>query len=466
MSAARRIVVIGADAAGMSAAHQALRIAGKSGEDLDVVVLERGMHTSYSACGIPYWIAGDVDRGDGLIARTPDRHRQLGVDLRLGATATRLDRDGRVVHYREPSGRLAQVEYDELVLASGARAVVPDWAKVADGSLVRGVRPVRNIDDGHRWLRLLGPLDGSTAPRRVIVVGGGYVALEMAEAILRRGIKTTLLTRSRVMNTLDSEMGARVESVIQQAGIEYLPHVGVGELLTDDRGAVKSIRTHDGRLLRADAVVLGVGARPASELGAEAGLPLGRYGGYLPDAQGRLAGGIWAAGDCCEVVHRLTGEYTFTPLGTHANKQGRVVGENLAGGCALFGGVLGTAITRFVAGGEHVEIARTGLSSAQAEAAGLRTIGIVTEGSTASGYMPEARSITTKVIADRDTRKLVGFQIVGGEGAGKRIDTAAVTLWGDMTVDQLASMDLAYAPPFATVWDAVQLAARRVADRL
>ncbi|GEM_PF-4515079 len=162
----------------------------------------------------------------------------------------------------------------------------------------------------------------------------------------------------------------------------------------------------------------------------------------------------------------VTGDYVFVPLGTHANKQGRVVGENLADGNASFGGVLGTAITRFVTEGHHVEIARTGLSAAEASAAGLTATGLVTEGRTASGYMPEASPMATKILADPRDRRLLGVQVIGGPGAGKRIDTAAAALWGVMTVDDLAGMDLAYAPPFATVWEAIQLAARRLADRL
>jgi NADPH-dependent 2,4-dienoyl-CoA reductase/sulfur reductase-like enzyme len=175
---------------------------------------------------------------------------------------------------------------------------------------------------------------------------------------------------------------------------------------------------------------------------------------------------VWAVGDCCEVRHRVTRDWVFLPLGTHANKQGKVVGDNLVGGDARFGGVLGTAITRFVHGRTHVEIARTGLSSREAAVAGFDAVALVTDGRTASGYMPEARRMATNVIVDRGTRRLLGVQIVGGDRSAKRIDTAAAALWGELTVDDLAGMDLAYAPPFATVWEALQLASRRAADRL
>jgi NADPH-dependent 2,4-dienoyl-CoA reductase/sulfur reductase-like enzyme len=463
-----RVVVIGADAAGMSAAHQALRGARARGRDLDVVVLESTQHTSYSACGIPYWIAGDVEDPQRLLARSAGQHRQMGVDLRLGATATRLDLASRQVHYRDERHADARLPFDELVLATGAPAVVPGWARAAGGALIGGVHPVKNLDDGATWLGLVGQDDagGRAAGRRAVVAGGGYIGVEMAEAMIRRGLQTTLITRSAVMSSLDPDMSTRISAALKEAGVEVVTGSRVTSLTRGPAGAVAGAVTADGRVFPASVVVLGIGARPASELGARAGLPLGRSGGYLPDARGQVGDGLWAAGDCCEAIHRITGEYAFVPLGTHANKQGRVVGDNLSGGDARFGGVLGTAITRFAAGGRHVEIARTGLSTAEALAAGLAVRSLVTEGTTASGYMPEAAPIATKIIAEPGTRRLLGAQIVGGSGAGKRIDSAAAALWGTMTVDDLAGMDLAYAPPFATVWDAVQLAARRLADQL
>jgi len=468
MTQATRVVVIGADAAGMSTAHQALRGSRSRHRDLAIVVLERTQHTSYSACGIPYWIAGDVDDPARLLARSADEHRRMGVDLRMGATATRLDLTRRVVHYVDGRGASLQLPFDELVLATGAPAVIPDWARDADGSLIRGVHPVKNLDDGATWLELLGRGPGDVKPTGppAVVVGGGYIGVEMAEAMIRRGRPTTLITRSAVMSSLDPDMSIRVSTALKDAGVEVLTDTQVASLTRGPCGVVAGVVTTDGRVYPAGVVVLGMGARPASTLGAHAGLPLGSSGGYIPDERGQIRQGVWAVGDCCEAIHRITGEHAFVPLGTHANKQGRVVGENLTGGDARFGGVLGTAITRFVVDTHHVEIARTGLSTAEATAAGLAVKSLVTEGRTASGYMPEATPIATKVLADPGTRRLLGVQIVGGRGAGKRIDTAAAALWGAMTVDDLAGMDLAYAPPFATVWEAVQLAARRLADRL
>lgn len=459
-----RIVVVGADAAGMSAAHTALRAAATADREVEIVALEATGDTSYSACGIPYWIAGDVPDAADLVARSAREHRDAGIDLRLHTRAVGLDPAARRVRLRGPDGP-GELPYDELVLATGATPIVPAWARGADGALVAGVHPVKNLDDGRLWLDLLAGPGGEDAPERAVVVGGGYIGLEMAEALLRRGLAVTLVTRGEVMGSLDADLGAEIARTMTDGGVDVRTASTVKRLDVSD-GRVSGVITGGGDRLAADVVVVAIGVRPATALGGDAGLPLGEAGGYLPDPGGRLAPGIWAAGDCCEVEHRLTGRRTFLPLGTHANKLGRVVGDNLLGADRRFGGALGTAITRFVAGGVHLEIARTGLSTDQARDAGYDVTSLVTEASTVSGYMPEAAPVRIKVLADRATRRLLGAQIVGGPGAGKRVDAVAAALWGGLSVEDLAGMDLAYAPPFATVWDAVQIAARRLADRM
>lgn len=465
MSVAERVVVIGADAAGMSAAHQALRSARTAGRDIDVVVLEKTQDTSYSACGIPYLLAGLVESADELSARTPDRHRAMGVDLRLGVTATALDVTTRSVATRTSDGAQGRVAFDKLVLATGADAIVPSWARNTNGDLVPGVHTVKNLEDARVWLEVLNRPGASARPRSAVVVGGGYIGVEMTEAFLARGYETTLITRGAVMSTLDLNMSERVASSLTAAGIRVVTGATVVERRTD-HGEVRSVTTSAGDTYPADLVALGVGLRPTSALGAEAGLAIGEHGGYLPDDQQRIGDGIWAAGDCCEVLDRMRGKSVFSPLGTHANKQGRICGYNIAGQYRTFAGTLGTAITRFSHAGTHLEIARTGLSTTDALALGYDVDSLITEGGTASGYMAERAPIATNVIADRRSRRLLGVQIVGGAQAGKRVDTAAAALWGEMAIDDLAEMDLSYAPPFATVWEAVQLAARRLADRL
>jgi NADPH-dependent 2,4-dienoyl-CoA reductase/sulfur reductase-like enzyme len=455
---AERIVVVGADAAGMSAAHQALRTARRTGRELAITVLDKGRHTSYSACGIPYWMAGDVDGADALVARTADQHRAAGIDLRMGAEVVGVDLGGRKVSLADGE----QLAFDELVVATGAPALVPDWALDDDGHLLDRVGTVKTLDDGATWVDRFDAVgDGA----HVVVVGAGYVGVEVAEAALRRGFGVTVVTRGRGLATLEEEMSEKVAVAMCDAGAEVVLGTEVTGPDTDHHGGVCGVRWGDGSR-EADLVVLALGVRPATGFLDGTGLPLGESGGLRPDGRGRVADGVWAAGDCCEVRRRLDGAWVFRPLGTHANKHGRALGDNLGGGSLTFDGILDSSITRFAAGGQYLEISRTGLSLAEAREAGFDPVALTTDGATASGYLAEADPISLWVMADRTTRRLLGVQIVGGRGAGKRIDTAAAVLWHEGTVDALAWMDTAYSPPFSTAWEVLSVAARRVAERL
>ena len=441
----------------MSAAHQALRTARRTGRELAVTVLDKGVHTSYSACGIPYWMAGDVDAGDDLVARTADQHREAGIDLRLGTEVVAADLEARTV----TTGSGEEIAFDELVVATGAPASMPDWALRADQTTYAGVGAVKTLDDGAAWIDRFAAADDDA---RVVVVGAGYVGVEVAEAALRRGFGVTLLTRGRGMSMLEDEMSERINAALVEAGAELVLGAEVTGLdLDGDR--VTGVHW-DGGSSRADLVVVATGVRPATAFLAGTGIELTEGGALRPDPHGRVADHVWAAGDCCEVRRRIDDEWVFRPLGTHATKHGRALGDSLAGGTLSFDGMVDTSITRFALGEVYLEIARTGLSRKDAEAAGHEPVALLTEGTTASGYMPEAEPIALWVLADRTTRRLLGVQIVGGRGAGKRIDAAAAVLWAAGTVDDLAWMDLAYAPPFATAWDVLQVAARRVAERL
>lgn len=451
-----RLVVIGADAAGMSAANQALRAAKAADRPIEVVALESTQDTSYSACGIPYWIAGEVASDRDLVARTADEHRAAGIDLRLRSTATGIDPRERTVSYVR-DGQERQVDYDELVIATGASALVPDWARWSDGGLIPGVAPVKALSDGRHWLELLRP------GQHVVIAGGSYIGVEMAEALLRRRCRVTVVTRSRVMSSLDPEMSERIERGLVEAGVELVTETSIVGL-DDTTASGLAVVSSAGTTYACDLLVLALGVTPNTGF---TGLPTGVGGALCPDPDGVVADGIWAAGDCCSTVDRITGERTFLPLGTHANKMGRVVGSNVVvPGTLRFPGVLGTAISRFVGGDVHVEFSRTGLSSEQAEQAGIDALALTTEGTTSSGYMPGAEPIALRVLAERGTRRLLGAQIVGGREAAKRIDTFAMALWMNATVDNLAWADLSYAPPFSTTWEIAQIAARRVAERL
>ena len=451
---AERVVVVGGDAAGMSAASQAKRM---RGDDLDVVALERGAHTSYSACGIPYWIGGDVASVDDLVARTPEQHRANGIDLRLRSEATALDMDRREVEVRDHEGdRTYRVGFDHLVLATGARPRRPDIPGI-DGP---GVLGVQTLDDGERALSAL----QGRAPERVVVVGGGYIGIEMAEAMVNRGLTVTVVTRSpEPMATLDPDMGRLVHAAMEGMGIDVRTSVTLEAIETDGDGWARAVVTSDGTF-EADLVVLGTGVEPETSLAAAAGLTLGRWGGLVTDLQMRVfdSDGVWAAGDCVESIDLVSGNRVHVALGTHANKQGRVLGTNLGGGYATFPGVVGTAISKVC----DLEIARTGLKEADCDVVGYQWLTVAVESTTRAGYFPGAAPITVKLVVEKRTGRLLGGQIVGKEGAAKRIDTLAVALWNQMTVEEISGLDLGYAPPFSPVWDPVLIAARKAADRV
>jgi len=446
------VVVIGGDAVGMSAASQALRRAGR--DALEVVVFERGHHVSYSACGIPYWVAGDVDGPDPLIARSAAAHRDNGIDLRLRTEVDGIDLDARTVQVRELDSDASSTEgFDELVVATGAVPVRPPLP----GADAPGIYGVQTLDDGADLL------DGlAERPRRAVVVGGGYIGVEMAEAMVRRGLEVTLVDQApEPMTTLDPDMGALVREAMEGMDIRMRTGTPVSGFETGRDGRVTAVATEEGEL-PADIVVLGIGVRPNTELARVAGLPLGESGGVLTDLRMRVPGhdGVWAGGDCVEVFHRVTGARVHIPLGTHANKHGRVIGVNLGGGYATFPGVLGTAVSKVC----DLEIGRTGLLEAEAGAAGFETVSATVDSTTRAGYFPGATAITVKVLAERRTGRLLGAQLVGREGTGKRVDVCAAALWNGMTVEEMINLDLGYAPPFAPVWDPVLVAARKASE--
>jgi NADPH-dependent 2,4-dienoyl-CoA reductase/sulfur reductase-like enzyme len=447
-----RLLVIGGDATGMSAASQARRR--RPADDLEIVAHERGRHVSYSACGIPYWIAGDTTGPDALIARTAAEHRERGIDVRLGSEVTEIDPDGARVRVRDSDGHEIWTGYDHLVIATGALPVRPP----VPGIEAPGVFGVQTLDDGEAVLRGL----DRTGVRRAVVVGGGYIGVEMAEAMLRHGLDVTLVDRNpQPMTTLDPDMGHLVREALEGLGVTVVSGSAVREVLTDATGRARAVAT-DATEHPADLVVLGLGVRPNTALARDAGLPLGAHGGLLTDRSMRVRGTerIWAGGDCVEVLNLVSGAWQHIALGTHANKQGRVIGTNIGGGYATFPGVVGTAVSKVC----DVEIARTGLKESQARAAGLDFVTAVIESSSRAGYYPQAAPMAVKMLAERGTGRLLGLQIVGREGAAKRVDVGAVALTAGMTVAQMIDLDLGYAPPFSPVWDPVLVAARKAAD--
>ncbi|MGW1892824.1 FAD-dependent oxidoreductase [Streptomyces sp. NPDC002004] len=445
-----RLVVIGGDAAGMSAASQARRLRGP--DELEIVAFERGNFTSYSACGIPYWVSGDVPDRDRLIARSPEQHRSRSIDLRMRTEVTEIHPPGNRVSWLDlETGREEWLGYDHLVIATGAQPLRPPLP----GIDAPGVHGVQTLDDGQELLDRL----GTTPGRRAVVVGAGYIGVEMAEAMLKRDYEVTVVNRGQEpMATLDPDMGRLVHEQMAAMGIAMVNDAAVTKILTGDHGRARAVATDDAEY-PADVVVLGMGVRPETDLARAAGLPVGDHGGLLTDLAMRVRGrqNIWAGGDCVEVLDLVSGRERHIALGTHANKHGQIIGTNIGGGYATFPGVVGTAVSKVC----DLEIARTGLREKDARAAGLQYVTVTVESTSRAGYYPGAGAMTVKMLAERRTGRLLGTQIVGREGAAKRVDIAAVALTAGMTVERMTTLDLGYAPPFSPVWDPVLVAARK-----
>src|SRR5918999_972310 len=448
-----RLVVVGGDAAGMSAATQARKR--RSPDDLTVTALERGHYTSYSACGIPYFVGGVVTDFDKLITRTPEEFRAQDIDARIRHEAVEIDLDRRAVRVRDLDGNSESWEgFEHLVVATGAKPIRPQLEGV-DSANIFGVQV---LDHGVAIQRVL----EQEQPRRAVGVGGGYIGLELAEAMVYRGMDVSLVeVASQPMATLDPDMGSLIADAMVGMGIDvYLDEAAKG--FESSNGKVGAVVT-EARTLPADIVILGLGVRPNVDLAEPAGIPIGPSGAIVVDRQMRTeVDGVWSAGDCAEKFHRVARKPVAIALGTHANKEGRVAGINIGGDYATFPGVVGTAVSKIV----DLEVARTGLRETEAAEAGFDYSSVVVGSKTRAGYYPGTAKMKIKVVVEKRSGRLLGAQIVGREGAAKRIDVLACALWNEMAVDELQNLDLSYAPPFAPVWDPVLIAARKAWEKV
>ncbi len=438
----RRLAVIGGDAGGMSAAA----VAKRREPELDIVVFEKGSYTSFSACGIPFHVGGEVDPLDELVARTPEKHRENGLDVRMGAEVVGIDLEARELTLSDDS----REGFDELLVATGAQPTPPPIpgieAAEASRTLTGGGRLRAAVDAN--------PEGGA------VVLGSGYIGLELAEALIRKGVDTTIIERSdQVFGTLDPDLAAHVQRAVEGLGIDVRLETEAEEVLLDADGRPRAVRA-GGEEIAARHVIVATGVKPAVQLAEEAGMTIGESGALAVDDHQRATGqdGVWVAGDCCESHHRILERPVNIQLGTHANKQGRVVGTNLTGGDLAFPGVLGTGITRIC----HLDIALTGLTESQAREAGLDFVTETIETDTRAHYMPGSERMWVKLVAEKGTGRLLGGQIVGGATAGKRIDSLAMALWSGMDVEALMWVDLSYAPPVSGTLDPVLVAARAI----
>ena len=442
-----RLIVVGGDAAGMSGASQARRM----NPDLEIIVFERTGWVSYAACGVPYFVGGDIAELRQLQARTPEQFGGMNIDVRLQHEVIAIDTTGRTVTVRTPAGTLEHHGFDLLLYATGSRGFL---AASIEGLDMDGVHQIRTLDDAQRVRTEL-----ERGPRHSVVVGGGYIGLEAAEALQNLDIPVRIfeMTPHLLPRTIDAEMAEVIDQQVAGFGIDVHTSTTVDRII-GDKGHVIAVEA-GGERYPADIVILGMGSLPNSDLAAQSGIALGSTGAVAVDDHQRTSiEGVYAAGDCAEATHRVSGKPANFHLGTVANKQGRIAGTNIGGGDVAFPGVLGTAITKV----HDFEISRTGLTKAEATGAGFDAVAAMLRSSTGAHYWPGSRPMRVRTIAERGSGRLLGAQIVGGPGAGKRIDTFATALWTEMTADELEYVDLSYAPPFSGVWEPANIAARKV----
>jgi NADPH-dependent 2,4-dienoyl-CoA reductase/sulfur reductase-like enzyme len=431
------LVVIGGVAAGLSAAARARRIDPR----LEIIVLEKGPVISYGACGLPYFVEGRVRDVAELITYTPEYFRkQRNIDVRTGARVVAISHPRREVVLESGS----KVGYEKLVIATGARGGMPNLP----GAQLSHVFTLLTPDDAERMRHFV----RERRPKSAVVVGAGYIGVEAADALRRNGLRVTILERStNALMREDAEFAGAVRKQLERHGVELRTGVTVTAIEPDQVSGVPC-----------DMVVIAAGFQPNVEMATAAGIEIGRSGAIRTDERMETnLRGVFAAGDCAEVTHLVTGRPTWIPLGTTANKAGRVAGACAAGARERFAGIVGTSIVSIFG----VGFATTGFSAAEARAEGFSPVTARIEANSRPRYYQGVKT-AVELVADRATRRLVGGSVIGEDGAAGRIDVIATALQTRMRVDEFEQLDLAYSPPFAPVWDPILIAAQQLMNAL
>ncbi|MGC4939998.1 FAD-dependent oxidoreductase [Kribbella sp. DT2] len=444
-----RILIVGGSDAGISAALRAREYA----PDSTVTMLLADEYPNFSICGIPYHLSGEVPDWRDLAHRTAADIAASGIEVRINHTVTAVDPTAKSVTATTPDGPV-ELTFDRLVIGTGADPLRPPIAGLDSLGPADGVHLLHTMGEARR---LDADLE-SRGVRRVVIIGAGYIGIEMAEALTNRGVAVAVLERldNVLPRTLDQQLAAEITAELEAHGVEVRCGTTVTELRREDNGL--TVVAADGER-SADAVLVVSGVKPATELAVASGVQLDDRGAIVVDRQMRTnLPDVWAAGDCVHTHHALLTEPTYVPLGTTAHKQGRIAGENAAGGSKEFAGIVGTQVVRVF---ERV-VAATGLRDQEAAAAGFVPFTVQTTADDHKRYYPGATPIQIRLTGDRETGRLLGAQLVGTHGAeiAKRVDTYAVALQHGLSVEQLLDLDLAYTPPLGSPWDAIQVAAQ------
>jgi NADPH-dependent 2,4-dienoyl-CoA reductase/sulfur reductase-like enzyme len=454
------VVMIGGSDAGISAALRARELDSAA----DVTVVLEDAYPNFSICGIPYYLSGEVTHWRNLAHRTLADLEAAGMRLRLDTTARRIDVPGRKLLLATADGGEELLGYDKLIIGTGAVPVRPPIAGLAGPSALGPADGVHLLHSMGDTFAVMATLE-QAAPASAVIVGAGYIGLEMADALTVRGLAVTQMEQlPEVLPTVDPELGALVHDELAAHGVEVLTGTtvqAIGKASPGGPGRLEvQATTADGVAVTraADMVLVVVGVRPETTLAADAGIALSVKGAMSVDEGMRTSLlDVFAAGDCVITHHRLLG-VTYLPLGTTAHKQGRVAGENALGGNRLFAGSLGTQVVKIF----DQAVARTGLRDHEARPAGFDPVTVEAQADDHKAYYPGSHRITMRVTGDRATGRLLGLQLFGHKNAeiAKRIDIAATAIYSNMTVDAVSDLDLSYTPPLGSPWDAVQIGAQ------
>lgn len=447
-----KIVIIGGVAAGAKAAAKAKRML----PDAQVDIYTKDTHVSYSSCGLPYYVQGNFEDYQKLIIRTPERFKEDGIDVHLLSEVIKIMPEKKQIIVLDLEKNTAYpVYYDKLVIATGAYPIIPKIKNVT----LKNVFTLRTLEDG---ISLRNKLREST---KAVIVGGGYIGLEILEAFVSNKVYTTLIeSNPTIMPALDSE----IAKLVQDYAVSLKPDLT--HIINNDRVVeiigeeeVRAVKTELGQIIETDLVLLSVGVKPAVELAVAAGIELGATGAIKVNSRMQTnIPDIYACGDCIEEVYIMTLTPAWIPLGSTANKEGRCAAINLAGGVDDFEGVLGSSVTKYF----DLTISMTGFTEKTARQMGFDVISVTITKRDKAGYMPEVENVTLKLVVDRRSHKLLGGQAIGCGDADKRINTLSTALLKQMTVEELAGADITYSPAFSTSIDPLISAARLVIDKL
>jgi NADPH-dependent 2,4-dienoyl-CoA reductase/sulfur reductase-like enzyme/rhodanese-related sulfurtransferase len=447
----KRLLVIGGVAAGPKAAAKARRC----DPEMEIVVYQEEDDISYAGCGLPYYVSGVIEDREKLISRTPGKFAQDGIKILKNRRIERIDlQNSTVTGRRVGPGETFTDQFDRLVIATGAYPIRPK----IEGIDLKNVFYLRSIFDADAVLEKVRSED----IQNVVIAGGGYIGLEMAESLVHLGKNVTIVELApQILTLFDEDFAGILRQYLEKKGVKVFTSEGI-QALKGREGKVTHVQTA-ARQLEADAVLMSLGIRPQVELAKQAGLKIGETGAiWVNEKMETSAEWVYAAGDCAETTHLITGKNVWIPLGSTANKQGRVVGVNVCGGNATFPGVMGTTIFKTF----DFNVAKTGLNMREAEKEGFHPVQAVVRGFGHAHYYPGGKESTLKVIADKETGRILGGQTIGEGPSDKFIDILAMALHGKMTSRHLASVDLAYAPPFSPVLSPIIVAANVLMNKL